>query len=293
LVIFLKRYRRTYILVFIIVAALVLAAGCTGTSDDTQEKEISMGYSMWSSEISSSSVLEIVYEMAGYKVEKVAADPGMLFQGLASGDIDIYPGAWLPTCHKEYMKKYEDKIEFVGKNLDGVRIGFVVPSYVEADSIEDLNAIKEKTGGKIIGIEPGSGTMQSTRQAIEEYDLDYELVASSETAMLAELKSSIDKNEWVVITGWRPHWDFMRWDLKFLDDPKNIYGGKEYIGSVARLGLKEDDSEGYAIFKRFSWTPEDMESVMYDRENGVPEREAAQKWVDNHPDQVNTWLGRA
>jgi len=252
-----------------------------------------MGYSLWSSEISSSSVLEIVFEEAGYKVNKVTADPGMIFQGLANGDIDINPGAWLPTCHGNYMEKYEDQVDVVGKNLEGVRVGLVVPAYVEIDSIEDLNAIKEKTGGKIIGIDPGSGAMQSTTQAIPAYNLDYELIASSETAMLAELKSSIDKGEWVVVTGWRPHWKFIRWDLKFLDDPKKIYGEDEYISSLARLGFKEDDPEAYAIYERFSWTSEDMESVMNDRENGVPEREAAQKWVDNHPDEVNTWLGRA
>ena len=37
-----------------------------------------------------------------------------------------------------------------------------VPSYVTIDSIEELNANADKFGGKIVGIEPGSGLMRDT-----------------------------------------------------------------------------------------------------------------------------------
>jgi len=290
----LKTHTITGIIILIFAAGLVLAAGCTGTPEDTQEpKEITIGYTAWTSEIASSSVLEIVYEKAGYKVNKVMADPGMLYQALADGDVDIDPGAWLPTYHQHYLDKYQGKIELVGKNLEGISVGLAVPAYVEIDSIDQLNSVKEKTGGRIVSLEAGSSMTQFTQKAIDEYGLDYEVLASSETAMLSELKRSLNKNEWIVFTGWRPHWAFMRWDLKMLKDPKEVFGTEEFIGSVARTSLKEDDPEAYGIFERFSWSKEDIESVMEDRESGTPEKEAAQKWVDNNPEKVNIWLGQA
>jgi glycine betaine/proline transport system substrate-binding protein len=51
-----------------------------------------------------------------------------------------------------------------------------------------------------------------------------ELVASSGPAMTAALKGAIDKGEWIVVTGWAPHWKFARYDLKFFFQPLEING---------------------------------------------------------------------
>jgi len=164
---------------------------------------------------------------------------------------------------------------------------------VTIDSIEEMNSVSDRFGGRIVGIEPGAGIMTRTEQAIDEYGLDYELVASSSAGMAAELSSSINNEEWVVVTGWSPHWKFGRFDLKFLDDPKGVYGGAEDIVTLARQDLATDDPEAHAILERFEWTNEDIASVMTDIADGMPEEEAAQKWVDANRDRVDAWLGNA
>ena len=50
-------------------------------------------------------------------------------------------------------------------------------------------------GGKIIGIEPGAGIMAATENAIETYGLDFELQDSSTFAMMAALKTAVEKGE--------------------------------------------------------------------------------------------------
>ncbi|KDE56149.1 glycine betaine ABC transporter substrate-binding protein [Methanoculleus sp. MH98A] len=276
----------------LILTLCLFSAGCTGT--ETEAKKVSIGYVTWDCAIASSNVMKQVFEEAGYDVKMVAVDAGPLFQALASGDVDFTTTGWLPHTHAHYWEQYGDQIDYVNENIPAAaRIGLVVPTYVTIDSIEEMNGVSDQFDGRIVGIEPGAGIMTRTEQAIDEYDLDYELVSSSSAGMAAELGSAINNEEWVVVTGWSPHWKFGRYDLKFLEDPKGVYGGAEDVVTLARQGLAEDDPEAHAILERFEWTGEDIASVMTDIADGMPEEEAAQKWVDANRDKVDVWLGNA
>jgi len=278
----------------LILMLCLFSAGCTGTQSAEPKKEISIGYVTWDCAIASTNVMKQVFEEKGYDVELVAVDAGPLFQALANGDVDFTTTGWLPHTHEHYWERYGDQIDYVNENIPGAaRIGLVVPTYVTIDSIEEMNGVSDQFGGRIVGIEPGAGIMTRTEQAIDEYGLNYELVASSSAGMAAELGSSIDNDEWVVVTGWSPHWMFGRYDLKFLDDPEGVYGGAEDIVTLARQDLATDDPEAYGILTRFEWTSEDIASVMTDIADGTPEEEAAQKWVDANRDRVDVWLGNA
>ncbi len=283
----------------------MLVSGCTenseeieGQESDTDSKEapeqqtVIVGVGPWGTAYSSSYVIKQVLEEAGYNVELDFVDIGVAYQGVVLGDLDCYTDAWIPACHEKYMEKYGDQLDLLGYNMNGTRIGMIVPSYVPIDSIDELKGHAEEFDGKIISIEPGSGTVRMSGQAIEDYGLEgYELVTGSEVGMLSELKGAIENEEWIVITGWTPHWKFSRWDLKYLDDPKNVYGDDEYIGTIARKGFKEDNPGAYAILDRFHWEVEDMNWVMYEVEKGASDEEAAAMWIENNPDKVAEWLG--
>ncbi|QYZ78007.1 glycine betaine ABC transporter substrate-binding protein [Methanofollis formosanus] len=293
------------ILVTLLAVACLFAAGCTGTQDGedgpppagtlqpSEPKSIAIGYVLWDSEIASTNVIKQVFEKAGYDVRLIAVDAAPLYQGLSKGEFDFTVSSWLPRTHGSYMEKFGDRIDEVGRNMNGTRIGLVVPTYVTIDSIEEMNGVKDKFDGTITGIEPGAGIMAATEEAIEEYGLDSELVYSSSAGMASALRKAVQNEEWIVVTGWTPHWKFARWDLKYLEDPKGVYGGEEYVATLARTGLAEDDPEAYAILQRFFWTPEDMQAVMLDIDDGMSETEAAKKWLDDHPDQVDAWFGKA
>ncbi|WFN37168.1 glycine betaine ABC transporter substrate-binding protein [Methanomicrobium antiquum] len=285
--------------------SFVLIAGCTGTGDapagqtptdatPTQQQslgDVKIGYVLWDSEIASTNVLKQIYEKAGYDVELVAVDAGPLYQAVADGNLDLTISAWLPATQASYWEKYGDSIDLVGHNLDGAKIGLVVPTYVTIDSIEEMNSVADKFGNTITGIEPGAGIMSNTDDAIEEYGLDYTILSSSSAGMAAELSKAVKDEKWIVVTGWTPHWKFARFDLKYLEDPKGVYGGEEFIGSLARTGLNEDKPGVYAILERFYWDASDMESIMYDVESGIPVEEAASKWIENNPEKVAEIIG--
>ncbi|MFD2114022.1 glycine betaine ABC transporter substrate-binding protein [Thiorhodococcus fuscus] len=270
-------------------ATAMLSIGSTALADD--KGEVELAYVEWSSEVASTNVVKAVLEDMGYDVKITSVSAAAMWQAVGTGDVDGLVAAWLPTTHKDYLEKVADRVEDLGPNLEGTRIGLVVPDYVEIDSIEDLNAAAEKFDGKIIGIDPGAGLMSKTEKAIEDYGLnDMKLVEGTGPIMTAVLGDAIKDHEWVVVTGWTPHWMFAKWDLKYLDDPKGVYGGEEQIHTVVRKGLKEDMPEVYAVLDNFHWTPDQMAELMvWNQEKHADPYANAQRWVKENADTVSSW----
>ncbi|TGB01448.1 glycine betaine ABC transporter substrate-binding protein [Halobacillus salinus] len=155
---------------------------------------------------------------------------------------------------------------------------------------EETANVGEEIDYTITGIEPGAGITQATENAIEEYDSfkGWNQETASTAAMLTALGEAIDNEEPVIVAGWSPHYMFAKYDLKYLEDPKEVYGGVEIIKTITRKGLKEDMPEAYEVLDRFHWEPADMEQVMLDAQE-MDFEEAAQKWVNNNEDKVAEW----
>lgn len=152
------------------------------------------------------------------------------------------------------------------------------------------NEIAREVNSQIIGIDPGSGLMKAAAKAMQDYGLsDWQLVEGSGTAMTAALSKAYSAKQPIIVTGWTPHWMFIKYKLKYLDDPKQSFGGSEEIHTIARLGLKNDMPSAYQFLDRFSWKPSDMEAVMSLIADGMDPAAAADKWVKEHPDVVAKW----
>lgn len=104
-------------------------------------ESISLAYVAWDTEIASNNVIEIVLEDMGYEVDSKQVENGPMWNAVSTGEVDATVAAWLPGTHAEF---YEDEdiqagIEDLGPNLEGAKIGLVVPAYMEdVNSIEDL-----------------------------------------------------------------------------------------------------------------------------------------------------------
>ncbi|EST53745.1 glycine/betaine ABC transporter [Brevibacillus panacihumi W25] len=144
---------------------------------------------------------------------------------------------------------------------------------------------------KIVGIDPGAGLMKATEKAIQEYELkDWELVEGSSAAMTAALTQAYKDQKPIIVTGWTPHWMFSKFDMKYLEDPKGVYGEDEQIHTIVRKGLKEEQPSAYAFLDKFRWSPADMEKVMLAITDGQKPEEAAAAWVKENEALVNEWV---
>jgi glycine betaine/proline transport system substrate-binding protein len=262
-------------------------------------KPIKIGWTAWSTaEANTKLIKKLLEDRLGYDVELIMSDIGIQYQGLSNGDIDLMLMSWLPTTHQSYWKKFADKVVNLGPIYTRARLGWVVPNYIPKDklnSLEDLlnPEVADKLDKQIIGIDPGAGLMQASEKAMEEYglsDAGYNLLSSSGAGMTAALARAIKKKSWIVATGWSPHWKFAKWDLRYLEEPKGLLGGRERVHCLARKDFYQDAPyEVFEFFTRYFIPLDDLEAIMLEARSSSYE-EAAQNYIENNPKRVNYWL---
>ncbi|WP_125152814.1 glycine betaine ABC transporter substrate-binding protein [Clostridium rectalis] len=273
------------------VLSVTALAGCTGTTKKNN-KTVKLGYVNWAEGVAMTNLAKAVLEdKMGYKVDLTMGEAGMIFTSVAENDLDAFLDAWLPVTHKDYMDRYKSDLDDLGTNYDDAKIGLVVPKEFNINSIEELNKVKDKVEGKIIGIDAGAGIMKASKKAIEDYKLNYELLEGSGPAMTTMLKDAVGKKKPIVVTGWKPHWMFARWNLKFLEDPKHSFGDVESIHTVSRKGFKEDMPEVAEFLKNFKLDDLQLGTLMgLIEESNKDPLDCAKEWIKDNEDLVNSWI---
>ncbi|MDD2239955.1 MAG: glycine betaine ABC transporter substrate-binding protein [Kiritimatiellae bacterium] len=272
-------------------ACIMGAVGCGTRSSTTDKQTIKLAYVNWAEGVAVTHLLSALLEDMGYDVQSTMADVAPIYVSVAEGQQDVMVETWLPVTHAAYYEQYGDQVELIGTWFDAARIGLVVPTYVEIDSLEQLNDTKDQFKQVLTGIDSGAGIMGATEKAIDEYGLDFRLMASSGPAMTAALKGAIDKGEWIAVTGWAPHWKFARYDLKFLDDPKGVYGATEKVQTAARLGFADDYPDAAALIGKMKFDGVQIGSLMDALEAADGDEMAAvRQWIADNQELVQSWM---
>lgn len=275
---------------------LFVLAGCTPKEQpppqEADEDAVRLVYVEWDSEVASTHVVKVVIEeRLGLECKLLPVTLTALWASVAAGDQDATVAAWLPL-QADQQARYGDRVVDLGAHLEGTHIGLAVPAQLPVESIPELAGVAGRLDGKVIGIEPDAGLMRRTRRALEAYGLDgLRLISGSDSTMTTILEGAVAEDRWIVVTAWTPHWMFRRWDLRYLEDPKGIYGEGGAIHTLVRQGLEEDRPRVYDFLSRFRWTVRDMEQVMlWMQEEDTSPEEAARRWIAANEALVDRWL---
>ncbi|WP_305886540.1 glycine betaine ABC transporter substrate-binding protein, partial [Pseudomonas sp. 2995-3] len=99
-------------------------------------------------------------EEVGYVVEITLLDQPIIFQGLQDEEIDFFMDAWLPYTEEALWEEYGDDLQKVAASYENVPLGWVVPAYVEEDSIADLAGQADRYDGEVVTIGEGAGIVE-------------------------------------------------------------------------------------------------------------------------------------
>jgi glycine betaine/proline transport system substrate-binding protein len=275
-----------------IAGALVFSASHTSQAGADEKPVIQIGYvEGWVDSVAKSNVAaKIISEKLGFQTRLVPVEAGLMWQGVARGDLDVTFSAWLPVTHAAYLERFKSQTVDLGPNLTGARIGLVVPDYVDVRSISDLAGKENLFDDRIVGIDSGAGVVLRTSQAITAYQLKgYRLVPSSGAGMTAELARAVNARKPIVVTGWSPDWMFAKYKLRFLDDPQKVFGEAEPVDTIVSLGLEKKAPAVVRFFRQFRWNPGEIDGLLLAVSQGQKADAAAEAWLATHQPRVNEW----
>ncbi|MBY7144943.1 glycine betaine ABC transporter substrate-binding protein [Virgibacillus sp. NKC19-3] len=280
-----------FILLAILVSTVIYGCSSSGDSDEGDENTLTFGVTDWTSTVPPTKIAGKILEDMGYDIEEIDADTGSVYTGMSEGDVDIFMDSWFPA-QRQYIERYSDSIESISVSYDDANSGMVVPAYMEdINDVEDLKGNEDIVNNEMMAIGEGDPAMQDMEKVIDFYDLDIEMINSSEAAMLAAAEGEMDEGNPVLFYGWRPHSMFDKFDLKILTneeatEQEGLFDSSE-IHVIANKELEEKAPEAFQFLSNWSISMEDMEQMIAEIDSGEDPDKVTEEWIDNNQDKID------
>jgi glycine betaine/proline transport system substrate-binding protein len=237
----------------------------------------------------------------GYTPKTLILSVPVTFRSLKNKDIDVFLGNWMPTEEAERQPYIEDgSIDIVRPNLLGAKLTLAVPAEtwdLGLHDFADLGKFADKLDHKIYGIESGAEANRTISDMIAagKFGLaGFELVESSEQGMLAQLDRAVRRHQPMVFLGLEPHPMNVKFKIRYLDDPTNVFGpddGAARVDTDVRGGYLSECPNVGAFVKNLVFTvaieDEWMAAILFDHGEAPAVTEA---WLKAHPADWAPWL---
>jgi glycine betaine/proline transport system substrate-binding protein len=288
----------------------VFAALCAGlppllgampafAADQPQCQEVRMSDLGWTDIALTNATAQVILEALSYEAEPTLLGLDITYTSLKNGEMDVFQGNWRPVQDEQFKSYFDEgSVEVLGVNLEGAKFTLAVPKYVSdagVASFGDLDAHGEKFGRKIYAIEPGSNQSLLDMVAADRHGLgDWEIVESSEAAMLAQVKKAVPKGEWIVFLGWEPHPMNLDYEMTYLAGGDVEFGpdfGGATVRTIARKGFSAECPNAARFFSNlaFDLDYENHGMQLMLSEKRSPE-DAAREMVKRNPDRLEAWV---
>jgi len=280
------------------ILALVLGAlSLTGCGVLGQGKVLTLANMGWDENVAVSNLTKVLLEdELGYERVDIdtSEDLDATYQGVASGDLDAFQDVWLPNQEALLDGVAADVEHLDPWFLGETKQGMAVPAYMDVRSINQLNGTDVRL---IYGIEDSSVMMQEVGgRVIPAYGLKQKLVEGPTAGMLYEVGRLYATKEDFVFLAWSPHWMNQRYDIRYLDDPKDAMGPTNdpaKCSSIVRGGLREGDPEAYAFMDALELTEEQINGLEYAINKEHNPLAGARRWASENREVVRPWIEAA
>jgi len=252
----------------------------------------------WSDIAATNAVTGVVLEALGYGVKVETLAVPIIYGGLANGQVDAFLGNWMPAQQAHYDQFVKSgQVTELAQNLSGTEFTLAVPTYVWEAGVKtfaDLAGHADRFDKKIYGIGAGAPANQSLQKIIQgdEYGLGgWQLVESSEQAMLSQVGRAVKRDKWILFLGWTPHPMNVDYPIKYLGGGEKYFGTTGTVNTLTRKGYAEQCPNPARLLANLRFTL-DLENAIMSaaRDKGGSYPAAARAWLQAHPQVLEPWL---
>ena len=279
-------------------AMSVAFAGAVQASDCSTVRFSDVG---WTDITATTAIATQLVEGLGYSSNTQLLSVPVTYTSLASGDIDVFLGNWMPTMEGD-IAKYRDEgsVDTLVANLEGAKYTMAVNQAAYDGGVKtfaDIAKFKDQFRGRIHGIEPGNDGNRLIQDMIDQdaFGLKgFKLVESSEAGMLSEVQRAERRDSWVVFLGWEPHPMNSNFDIAYLEGGDDWFGpnlGGATVYTNTRAGYASECANMGQLFSNLTFSlalENEVMGAILD-ENKKP-AEAAQAWLKANPTVLDGWL---
>ena len=280
------------------ILALVLGVlALTGCGSLGQNKGLLLANIGWDENVAISNLTKVVLEDdLGYERVDIdtSEDLDATYRRVASGELDAFQDVWLPNQQALLDQVAEDVEHLDPWFLGETKQGMAVPAYMDVRSIDQLNGTDVRL---IYGIEDSSVMMHKVSgRVIPAYGLKQQLVEAPTAGMLEQVGRLYATREHFVFLAWSPHWMNQRYDIRYLEDPKDAQGTTNdpaKCSTIVRGDLREEDPEAYALIKVLKLTKGQIEGLETTINKEDDPLAGARRWVSKNREVVRPWIEAA
>jgi glycine betaine/proline transport system substrate-binding protein len=257
----------------------------------------------WTDITATTATTSVVLKALGYETEIKVLGVPVTYQGLASGDIDVFLGNWMPTMESNIAPYREDKtVDTVRINLEGAKYTLATNAKGAELGIKDFADIAPHAAdldNKIYGIEAGNDGNKLILDMIDKdafglKDAGVDIVESSEQGMLAQVERADNEGKAVVFLGWEPHPMNANFTMTYLTGGDDFFGpnlGGATVLTNTRAGYVAECPNVGKLLTNLTFTlPMENEIMAAILDDGQDPAEAAKAWLVAHPDVLGPWL---
>jgi glycine betaine/proline transport system substrate-binding protein len=237
----------------------------------------------------------------GHSVTVVDGSHTSAYKAVKEGTADLCVGFWLPTGHEKAWNQVKGSVVELSTIYEGARFYWAVPSYIPASevySIEDLKkpSVSARMIKTIRGLSLDASITTESMDAIATYDLrsaGYQVIPGEFEPWKNAMSSAIKNKDWIVEPLWEPYYFNRIYSLRPLQDPQNVFRGRNRVILAAHNGVREKlPKKTLDALSRMRVRLGDITDMDVDiNVNSVSPEIAARHWIDEHRDQFKGWLG--
>lgn len=264
-------------------------------------KSIRMGVVSWTDVVATSAMADVLLNGLGYDSKQTSPVQQIIFAGIRDKRLDIFLGYWKPAMDNNiapFLAAKQVKV-FDKPSLADAQATLAVPQYVADAGLKtfaDIARFKDKLGGKLYGIEPGSGANTDIQKMIDtnRFGLGgFKLVASGEAGMLAAVQRAVNRKEFVVFVGWTPHPMNINMKMAYLTGSEDVFGpdeGRATVSTVTAPDFAERCPNANRLLENLTYTAAQESQLMVPIMERQSPQDVARQWLRDHPEDLQRWL---